>query len=70
MDVGETKSEHAVKKMETDEKILNLHGAKAFKEFAVGIGADKRGIMPSFLEPVKLHSPLVIQGRRRLNTFS
>lgn len=69
MDIGETKSEHAVKKMEMDEKILNLHGAKAFKEFAVGIGADRRRIMPLFLEPVKLHSPHVVQGRRRLNTL-
>lgn len=48
---SEVECEQAIRKKEMDEKISTLHGAKVFKEF---VSTSKRGIMPAFLEPVKL----------------
>ena len=62
LDGGQAECEQAMRKQEMDEKVAALHAAKAFKEF---ITANRRGTMPTFLEPVNLKSPLASSGRRR-----
>jgi hypothetical protein len=62
LDGGEVERERAIQRMEMEEKISALHGAKLFKEFIGSI--NKESIMPSFLRSVMLHTPPPGQARK------
>lgn len=65
LDGGALEREQAVRKLEMDEKISALHGAKLFKEFVGSI--NREGNMPSFLKNVMLHTPPPGQTRKKQN---